>query len=309
MAVQGARQEPHHSLRRHKALVLAALLVCAAAAWALTAYQAREMQGMPGMAGAPPAEMAAPAMAPMEPGRPAAPSEAMAEDMAAPPPGLALPGAGLSPAGLLALPVFLATWLVMMVAMMFPAVAPMVLLFGAVARGQRARGERPTPVPLFLVGYLAIWTAMGLGAYALLSLVAAVTGRPAMMLPFGAVGCAAALVLAGLYQLTPLKRVCLDHCRSPLSLLMHHWRPGSLGAVRMGIHHGAYCVGCCWGLMLVLLAVGMMHLGWMALLALVIFVEKVLTRGELASRVVGGLLILAGLALLTQPALPLAPMG
>jgi len=103
--------------------------------------------------------------------------------------------------------------------------------------------------------------------------------------------------------------VCLEHCRSPLGILMRNWRPGYLGAVRMGSHHGAYCVGCCWGLMLVLLAVGMMHLGWMALLALVIFVEKVLTRGELASRVVGGLLIMAGLALLIQPALLLIPAG
>lgn len=113
----------------------------------------------------------------------------------------------------------------------------------------------------------------------------------------------AVLIAAGLYQLTPLKNVCLKHCRSPLHFIMHRWREGYLGALIMGMDHGAYCLGCCWGLMLVLFVVGIMNIAWMGILTLVIFVEKISKHGVVISKVVGGLLILLGLVMAIRPAI------
>jgi predicted metal-binding membrane protein len=104
------------------------------------------------------------------------------------------------------------------------------------------------------------------------------------------------LLVAGLYQLTPLKRVCLDHCRTPLGFVASHWRDGRLGALRMGIVHGAYCLGCCWALFAVLVAAGVMSLAWMLLLTLVVFAEKALPQGRRTAAVVGGALVVLGLA-------------
>jgi predicted metal-binding membrane protein len=106
------------------------------------------------------------------------------------------------------------------------------------------------------------------------------------------------LLAAGIYQLTPLKNLCLSKCRDPVQFFMTHWRPGAAGALRMGISHGAYCVGCCWMLMLLLFAVGVMNLAWVALLAAFVLLEKLLPAGPLSSRLAGAALILLGLGIL-----------
>jgi predicted metal-binding membrane protein len=166
---------------------------------------------------------------------------------------------------------FLGVWVTMMAAMMLPSAAPFVLFHARVAR-QRTTG-------IFVVGYLAAWTAYGLGAYGVYRAIHRVDPAFLSWRRDGPVVAGLAIVAAGLYQLTPLKQVCLRHCRSPLHFLMHDWREGRLGALRMGAEHGAYCVGCCWGLMLILFALGVMSLLWMAVVAAVIFAEKVLPFG------------------------------
>ena len=183
---------------------------------------------------------------------------------------------------------FLALWAVMMTAMMAPSVYPTVRLFAAVRTSRAAFGVRPAPVWAFVAGYLAVWTAFGLPVYLVLS-----AGPMGM---FTSTWRGAALAIAGAYQLSPWKGGCLAHCRSPLVFLTHTWRDGAAGAIVMGAHHGAYCVACCWGLMLVLLALGAMNVGWMAAVAAFIFVEKVLPGGPTIGRILGTAMLLVGLA-------------
>ena len=186
---------------------------------------------------------------------------------------------------------YVGAWVTMMAAMMLPAVLPVVLLFARVSGERMRRGQAAVGTPVFLAGYLAVWTAFGLAAYGIARLIVAQH--------FGFLGWdrggryvgAGALALAAVYQLTPLKRVCLRHCRSPLALVLNHWHEGRLGAVRMGVEHGGWCVGCCWGLMLALFALGVMSIAWMVIVAAAIFVEKVLPRGERLTAVVGALLL------------------
>jgi predicted metal-binding membrane protein len=228
--------------------IIAALLLCAAAAWAFTAQQAASMSGMGGMA---------------------------------------MLGAGL----------FLVIWVVMMVAMMFPSTAPMVLTH---ARVVRSRGEGSLPTVAFVLGYLMVWTAAGLVPLAIIQLAGSSLVTPlAGWLPRlgGAV-----ILAAGAYQLTPLKNVCLSHCRSPLGfILTHDFGGGSPAAVRAGISHGQYCLGCCWALMAVLAVLGLMNLAWMAVFAVVFFLEKNWSRGVMLSRVVGVACVALGLAIIVQP--------
>jgi len=198
---------------------------------------------------------------------------------------------------------FVGIWVTMMAAMMLPSVAPMVLLFARVS-GERARRGRAELVPswLFLSGYLAVWTAAGLAAYGIYRAgVAAGTGWLAWDRG-GPYVAGAALVVGGAYQLTPLKDVCLRHCRSPFDFVLHGWRPGRAGAVRMGIEHGAYCFGCCWGLMLALFAVGVMSLFWMAVVAGVILVEKLAPRGRQLSLGFAVVLVALGVWVSAAPA-------
>ncbi|MFG3495716.1 DUF2182 domain-containing protein [Streptomyces sp. NPDC047928] len=195
----------------------------------------------------------------------------------------------------LTLPLFLLLWVVMMVAMMFPSVAPVAITW-ARGIGRQATGVvRTARIGAFAGGYLLAWTAFGLVAYGLLAL----TGRLVENDPGAGrwIG-AGAFLLAGLYQIGPLKRVCLRHCRDPLSHLMHyaHFRPWARD-LRVGLHHGLYCVGCCWGLMIVLVPLGVMNVAAMAGLAAVIFLEKLWRRGPWLSWAVGAcFLILAALA-------------
>jgi predicted metal-binding membrane protein len=180
---------------------------------------------------------------------------------------------------------YLGIWVTMMAAMMLPSVAPMVLIFARISRDRQRQGRDGfVPVSTFVAGYLGVWTAFGLAAYALYRVIAGLD--PGFLAwhragPYVAGGMIAA---AGLYQLTPVKELCLRHCRGPLHFILHGWRRGRVGAVRMGAEHGAYCVGCCWGLMVILFALGIMSLFWMGVIAGVIFAEKTLPYGFRLSR-------------------------
>lgn len=175
---------------------------------------------------------------------------------------------------------FLGIWLTMMAAMMLPSVAPMVLAFTRVTRNRADRGNATfVPTWVFVAGYLAAWTAYGLVAYGAFRLADAVAGDLLAWDRAGPYVAGGAIAVAGLYQLTPVKDVCLRHCRTPLHFLLHGWHEGRLGALRMGVEHGLYCVGCCWGLMVVLFSLGVMSLFWMAVIAGVIFAEKVIPFG------------------------------
>ena len=175
---------------------------------------------------------------------------------------------------------YLGIWVTMMAAMMLPSVAPMVLLFDRVKRDRERKGVPFVPTSVFIAGYFAAWTLYGLAGYGLYRLVTAFDTGVLAWDRAGPYVAGGAIAAVGVYQLTPLKRICLRHCRSPLHFVLGGWRPGWRGAVRMGFEHGAYCVGCCWGLMVILFALGVMSLTWMAAVAAVIFAEKVLPYGE-----------------------------
>ena len=183
---------------------------------------------------------------------------------------------------------FLVMWTVMMAAMMFPALIPVVLAYAGFARGREQLVVLATVA--FVTGYLIVWGALGIPARGLL-----VVGERAMAaMPALARAGGAVLVLCGLYQLTPLKDACLRHCRVPQLFLGHHWRDGIGGALVLGAHHGLYCAGCCASLMLVLLVVGVMNVGWMVALSAIIYLEKILPGGLALGRLAGLALCGAG---------------
>jgi predicted metal-binding membrane protein len=192
---------------------------------------------------------------------------------------------------------FLVTWLVMMVAMMFPSVAPMVLTH---ARVVRSRGEGAAPTVSFVLGYLVVWTAAGLVPLAVIQLLgSSITAPVGGWLPRLA---GAVVLLAGAYQLTPLKNACLRACRSPLGFVMSHdFGGGAPAAARAGMSHGLYCLGCCWSLMAVLAVLGLMNLAWMAVFAVVFFLEKNWRQGVMLSRIVGIACVVLGAAVLIRP--------
>jgi predicted metal-binding membrane protein len=188
----------------------------------------------------------------------------------------AAPGAELGGVGW-----YLGIWVTMTAAMMLPATAPMVVVFSRVNRERARHRSFPAARPsVFLAGYLVAWTLYGLVAYGLDH--GARSAAPHFLAWAGDERYPAgfALVAAGLYELTPLKGVCLRHCRGPVHFVHAGWRDGAAGALRMGLEHGLYCVGCCWGLMLALFALGVMSLAWMAAIAIVVFVQKVLPLGD-----------------------------
>ncbi|MGP3923919.1 DUF2182 domain-containing protein [Streptomyces sp. 8N616] len=185
----------------------------------------------------------------------------------------------------LALPLFLLLWVTMMVAMMFPSVAPVAITWARAIGRQSAGAVRAARIAEFAGGYLLAWTVFGLLAYGVLAAAARlVDDDPEAGRWLGA----AAFLLAGLYQFGPLKRVCLLHCRNPMSHLMRYaqFRPWARD-LRVGAHHGLYCVGCCWGLMIVLVPLGVMNVAAMAGLAAVIFLEKLWRRGPWLTWAVG----------------------
>ncbi len=200
---------------------------------------------------------------------------------------------------------YLPVWVIMMVAMMFPAAIPIIEHYDAIqrSRSHRAAGQRAVQTWVFLAGYLAVWSLFGVGAY-LLSLVLPALGMMAPGLRAAyPVAAGLILIVAGLYQLSPMKRACLETCRSPRSVLLDGWRDGYTGSFRMGIEQGVYCLGCSWALMLVLFVIGLMNLVGMVALSIVIFIEKVIPRGPAISKLVAPALMAFGLLTLLMPVL------
>lgn len=249
------------ALNRDRVVVLAALAGVVALAWAYLAYTAVAQPAM---------DMDAVAMAAM------------------PPPDW---DAGYFAATL-------AMWMVMMVGMMLPSAAPAVLLFDALRRqGEGAhRGHGTTA--LFAGGYLIAWSAFSIFATTAQWALGSAMLLSAMMSSRSDVFAGLLLVVAGAYQFTPLKTACLSQCRSPADFLVRHRRPGPFGPVRMGLQHGLQCIGCCWALMALLFAFGVMNLLWVAALAIFVFIEKLASAGRLVGRVAGLLMISAGLTMI-----------
>ena len=187
------------------------------------------------------------------------------------------------------LPLFL-MWAEMMVAMMIPSAAPMILTFALVQRKRREQ-ERPfVPTGIFLLGYLVVWTAFSaLAAGAQWFLHGKALLSPMMVSSSPLLG-GALLIVAGIFQWTPLKHACLKHCRSPLGFLMTDWREGKSGALLMGLKHGAYCAGCCWFLMALLFVAGVMNVWWIAIIAVFVLLEKVVPKGLLVGKIAGAML-------------------
>jgi predicted metal-binding membrane protein len=195
----------------------------------------------------------------------------------------------------MAAPVFLAMWVTMMVAMMFPTIAPIVLLHRMVIR---RRGGGVTATVWFVAGYLLVWTLTGVVPLVALLAFRDLTADSMSI----ARACGVVLLVAGAYQFTPWKQACLRACRTPLTFLStHDFGHGLRGTLRAGISHGAYCLGCCWALMAVLFAVGLMNLAWMAAIAVVFLAEKNWRYGVALTRTVGTATALFGLVVLVYP--------
>jgi predicted metal-binding membrane protein len=200
-------------------------------------------------------------------------------------------------------PLFLAMWVAMMVAMMFPTAAPMILTFATVQRGKQARGQAFVPTWVFVLAYLLVWTAFGVAAYGAALVAEALAMRSPWLMDNGPRIGGLLLVLAGLYQLSPLKTACLSKCRTPLSFIMTSWRDGYGGAFRMGLEHGWYCTGCCWLLFLILFPLGVMNIAAMVLLTALIFAEKSLPVGPQVARGAAVALIVYGAMVIAMPGL------
>jgi len=190
---------------------------------------------------------------------------------------------------------YVTTWVVMMAAMMFPSIAPTVLMFRKMARGAGATA-------LFVGGYLLVWSISGLIGYGILKLGRAVGGGLFAWNRAGQWAAVAVLAMAALYEFTPAKNACLAKCRSPLAFVMGSWRPGAAGALRMGFEHGGWCLGCCWALMAALFALGAMSLTWMALVTVLVAWERTLPRPARPARLgVAAVLVALGLWVALAP--------
>ncbi len=191
---------------------------------------------------------------------------------------------------------FLGTWIVMMAAMMFPSLAPTVALYS-----RMTKERSPLSPLLFTTGYLVVWGAVGALAFAIASGGNRIAGDVLAWDEAGRWVAGATLVVAAIYELTPLKDVCLGKCRSPLGFLLGAWRDGRAGALRMGAEHGAWCVGCCWALMAGLFALGVMSVAWMAFVAALIAVEKTLPWRRAATYGTAAILLVLGVLVLATP--------
>jgi predicted metal-binding membrane protein len=204
-------------------------------------------------------------------------------------------------ATLISFGLFTGMWLVMMVAMMLPATYPMLLLHRTVCRKRSGEGRSPTLV--FALSYFLTWTAAGalfFCAYLGISYFTSVAAHGDLRILRSA---GVALLASGVYQFSPAKFACLKYCQNPLHFVQHHWRDGRIGAAHMGVVHGLYCFGCCWGLMLILFFMGLMNLGWMALLSAIILVERIVPRRQIVARVAGAVFILIGVVVVIWPVL------
>ncbi len=203
-------------------------------------------------------------------------------------------------------PLFIALWVVMMVAIMFPTAAPMILMFARIHNSKRDRGQNFVPTWVFTSAYLLVWSATGIAAYAIAVAGDALAGESTWVMDNAPRIGGGLLVFAGVYQLTPLKDICLSKCRTPVSFLMNSWRVGYAGAFRMGLDHGVFCLGCCWLLFLILFPLGMMNIIVLALITALIFAEKSLPVGRQAARAAALALVVYGAVVIFEPgALPM----
>ena len=202
--------------------------------------------------------------------------------------------------------VFIAIWIVMMVAMMFPTAAPMILMFTKIYTGKRQQEQAFVPTWVFVSAYLLVWSLCGVVAYPLAVLIEQLAAQSMWLMENAARLAGVVLVVAGLYQLSPLKDICLSKCRTPLQFILSSWRDGYGGAFRMGLEHGAYCLGCCWLLFVILFPLGIMNIAVMALLTALIYAEKALPIGRQISQFAGvGLIVYGVLVMFLPTALPI----
>ena len=193
-------------------------------------------------------------------------------------------------------------WAVMMVGMMVPTAIPMTLIYAAVARKAEAQRTPVAPAFVFVGGYVAMWAIFSAGAtLAQWGLDQAALLSPMLVTTSPALG-SGLLIAAGIYQLTPAKNACLEHCRTPVHFISQHWRKGAAGAFRMGLEHGAFCLGCCWALMLLLFFGGVMNLLWIAGITLFVLLEKVIPHGVGGGKLAGAAMIVAGIVVLALAA-------
>jgi len=197
---------------------------------------------------------------------------------------------------------YVTAWVVMMAAMMFPSIAPMVHMYRRINDRRREAGRtRIGATSLFVAGYLVAWTAFGLAAYGLIELFRSLSIDALSWNSGGRYVAGVIILIASIYQLTPAKDACLRRCRSPLAFVHGNWRSGYTGALRMGVEHGAWCVGCCWALMAALFALGVMSVGWMVFVAALIAIEKLLPWKAVANQSIAALLVALGLAVAFVP--------
>ena len=266
-------------LKRDRAIVVAAILIIAAIAWAYTVYLSETGMGM--------ASMQMESDAGMNMG--AAEEEA---DTGMGPSGMGMAMADMRSWSAADFGLMFVMWAVMMVAMMAPSATPMLLMFATLNRRRREREAPYVPTGVFLAGYVIVWAAFSLAATGgnwglhQASLLSSMMGESTSGYLGGGL-----LLLAGAFQWSPLKNSCLKQCRTPMGFLMTSWREGRGGALRMGLEHGAYCLGCCWALMLLLFVLGIMNLVWIAALAAFVLAEKVAPKGEWVARITGVLMI------------------
>jgi predicted metal-binding membrane protein len=257
-------------LTRDQAIVLASLAVLTVLAWLYLVGMASDMEDMADMVGMPDMESMA---------------------------GMALvtPYASWAPADVL---VAAGMWIVMMAGMMLPSAAPMVMLY--VAAERRRGGSALLHVAAFLAGYSLIWIGFSLAAVGVQwLLLRSGLFAPKMVVASGFLG-GGLFVAAALYEWSPLKNRCLALCQSPLGFIAGHWRPGFGGALRMGLAHGGYCLGCCWVLMLLLFAGGVMNMLWVAALTVLVLLQKILPGGKRVSQATGLVMLAAGLAIIAR---------
>ncbi|HUF52786.1 MAG TPA: DUF2182 domain-containing protein [Dehalococcoidia bacterium] len=202
-------------------------------------------------------------------------------------------------------PVFIALWIAMMGAIMFPTAAPMIMMFARVHRDKRAKGQPFVPAWIFTGAYILVWSATGLIAYSIAVAGDELASNSRWLADNAPRIGGAALIAAGAYQLSPVKEVCLGKCRSPMSFILNSWRDGYWGSFRMGLEHAMFCLGCCWLLFLVLFPLGMMNIAALAIITALIFAEKSLPIGRQAARLAAALFIVYGALVIAVPsALP-----
>jgi predicted metal-binding membrane protein len=189
-------------------------------------------------------------------------------------------------------------WAIMMVGMMLPSVAPTVLIYAAVSKKAATQGSPIAPTLIFVSGYIAMWIMFSLLATCLQWGLDEASLLSPMMVSNSAIFGACLLITAGIYQWLPIKDACLRHCRSPVEFISRYWQAGHTGAFLMGVHHGIYCVGCCWVLMGLLFFGGVMNLLWIATITLFVLLEKVLPFGDIGGRVMGTLMLIVGIIML-----------